>query len=158
METIHPEAVIESIHVLFDAIEARDWETAGLVLDDRITLDHSSLAGGAEREVSRAELLEAWRHSLHRGKRTFHTLSRFRVAEDQGDEVRIAFSAYVVNVLDEELGGGMWEAWGRHIVTLRLRPDGWRAARLVFEAVHTRGDDTVYRHMAAPTGEGSHAQ
>ncbi|MFC8221489.1 nuclear transport factor 2 family protein [Streptomyces sp. NPDC057362] len=150
------EDVLEAMHTLFDAIEARDWAAAGLVLDDRITLDHSSLAGGGEREVSRAELLAAWRRSLHAGKQTFHTLSRFRVAH-QDAAVRVTFSAYVVNVLDEELGGGMWEAWGRHIVTLRRRPDGWRAVRLVFDKAHTRGDERVYRHTAAPAGEDAHA-
>ncbi|MFB6818406.1 nuclear transport factor 2 family protein [Streptomyces sp. NPDC056347] len=157
MESMGSEDVVETMHTLFDTIEARDWEAAGRLLDDRITLDHSSLSGGSEREVGRAELLEAWRCSLHAGKRTFHTLSRFRV-EHQDSAVRVTFSAYVVNVLDEELGGGMWEAWGRHIVTLRRRPDGWRAVRLVFEKAHTRGDERVYRHTAAPAGEGSHAR
>lgn len=148
--------VVTLVRSLFDAIEERDWDEVGTVLAERVTVDHTSLVGGSPRQLSREELLTAWRRSMHPGKRTFHLLGHCRVSAD-GDTATAGFGVYVVNVLVDELGGGMWEAWGRHTVTFHRTAAGWRASRFVFDKLHTRGDETVYAHTADPDGEARHA-
>jgi hypothetical protein len=64
-----------------------------------------------------------------------------------GDTATAAVKGYAYNVLDEDLGGGMWEVWGAYKIPLRRSVAGWRASGITFRVWHSRGDDSVRTHM-----------
>jgi hypothetical protein len=132
------------VDAMFVAFEERDWDRFTGLLDDEVDLDHSSL--GAPRVRLRAgELIDRWRAALHERKKNFHLLSRFHV-DVAGGHATVSFNCYAANILDDSLGGGVWEVWGRHVITFRRTADGWRVAGMRFVKAHARGDERVHTH------------
>jgi hypothetical protein len=132
------------VDAMFVAFEERDWARFPDLLADEVDLDHTSL--GAPRVRLRApELIDRWRAALHERKKNFHLLSRFHtdIADEQAT---VWFNCYAANVLDESLGGGVWEVWGRHVITFCRTVSGWRVAGMRFVASHDRGDERVHTH------------
>ena len=64
-----------------------------------------------------------------------------------GDTATVAVKGYAYNVLDADLGGGMWEVWGAYDIPLRRDGAGWKATGITFNAWHRRGDDAVRTHL-----------
>jgi hypothetical protein len=72
-------------------------------------------------------------------------VSHYRVRVN-GDTATAAVKGYAYNVLDEDLGSGMWEVWGAYEIPLRRTDAGWRASGITFHTWHSRGDDSVRAH------------
>jgi hypothetical protein len=134
----------EIVDAMFVAFEERDWDRFVDLLDDEVELDHTSLGAPLVR-LRAAELIDRWRAALHERKKNFHLLSRFHVDSD-GEHATVWFNCYAANVLDDSLGGGVWEVWGRHVITFGRTPFGWRVSGMRFVRSHSRGDDRVHSH------------
>lgn len=141
---------------IFDAFEQRDWDCLRAAVADEVELDHTSLRGGQVERFTRDEIVAWWQSGLHPKKRNLHLQGRYRIRQ-QGDTASVSFNCYVLHALVEELGGGLWECWGRHTLSFRRTPDGWRATRFAFARFHARGDESVYRHTLPPAEAASAA-
>jgi SnoaL-like domain len=83
---------------------------------------------------------------LHPKKKSFHLVGHYRVRV-KDDATAVTVKGYAYNVLDEDLGGGMWEVWGAYDIPLRRTGDGWKATGIAFHAWHSRGDASVRAHL-----------
>ena len=90
--------------------------------------------------------MDGWRQGLHPRKKSFHLVGHHRVRVDR-DTATVAVKGYAYNVLDADLGGGMWEVWGAYDIPLRRDGAGWKATGITFNAWHRRGDDAVRTHL-----------
>jgi hypothetical protein len=140
--------IIELVDAIFDTVDAKNWDEAQALFESKVTVDFTSLNGGEPATISSAELVDGWRQGLHPRKKSFHLVGHYRVTTDSSTGTA-AVKGYAYNVLDAELGGGMWEVWGRYEIPVHHTPSGWRASGISFFAWHTRGDDSVRTHMLA---------
>jgi len=141
--------IIEFVDAIFDSVDAKDWDAAQALFDTEVLSDFTSLNGGEPATISNAQLVDGWRQGLHAKKKSFHLVGHYRVAVD-GDKATATVKGYAYNVLDADLGGGMWEVWGAYEIPVRRTPSGWKATGLSFFAWHTRGDDAVRTHLLQP--------
>jgi hypothetical protein len=137
--------ITEFVDSIFDTVDAKDWDALEKLFEPTVVLDFTSLDGGEPATMTNVQLADGWRHGLHAGKKTFHLVGHHRIRTD-GDTAAVTVKGYAYNVLDEDLGGGMWEVWGDYDVSLRRVGDGWRAEGLTFRAWHSRGDSAVRTH------------
>jgi SnoaL-like domain len=138
-------AIIDAINAIFDTCDAKDWDATEKLFAERLTADFTSLAGGEPAEISNAQLVDGWRTGLHARKQSFHLVGHYSVAVD-GDTALARVKGYAYNLLDADLGGGMWEVWGTYVLPFRRSGDGWKATGITFNARHSRGDGTVRTH------------
>ena len=141
----HPE-IAEFVDSIFDAVDAKDWDLAETLFEPVVNADFTSLGGGDPAPISNVQLVDGWRQGLHLKKKSFHLVGHHRVRAD-GDTADVHVKGYAYNVLDEDLGGGMWEVWGAYDIALRRTDVGWKAAGIAFHAWHSRGDDSVRTHV-----------
>ena len=74
------------------------------------------------------------RSELHAKKKTFHMVGHHRVRAG-GDTAAVTVKGYAYNVLDDDLGGGMWEVWGDYDVPLPRPASFFRIDRLPFDLI-----------------------
>lgn len=132
--------IIELVDSIFDTVDAKDWDAAEQLFEPTVVADF-----GEPATMSNVELVGGWREGLHARKKSFHLVSHYRVRIN-GETATAAVKGYAYNVLDEDLGGGMWEVWGAYEIPLRRTGAGWRASGITFHAWHSRGDDSVRTH------------
>jgi len=138
--------ITELVDSIFDTVDAKDWDAAEALFDTEVLADFSSLGGGEPATITNTQLVDGWRQGLHAKKKSFHLVGHHRVTVD-GDRGTAHVKGYAYNVLDDDLGGGMWEVWGAYEIPVRRTPVGWKAAGLSFFAWHTRGDDAIRSHV-----------
>jgi SnoaL-like domain len=138
--------IIEFIDSIFDTVDAKDWDTAEKLFAPTVDVDFTSLTGGEPAAVSNVQLVDGWRQGLHAEKKSFHLVGHYRVRVN-GDTAAVTVKGYAYNVLEEDLGGGMWEVWGDYDIPLRRADAGWEAAGITFRAWHSRGDESVRTHL-----------
>jgi len=135
--------IIELVDAIFDTVDAKDWDAVEQLFEPKVSVDF-----GEPATMSNVELVAGWRRGLHAKKQSFHLVSHHRVRVD-GDAATVAVKGYAYNVLDEDLGGGMWEVWGAYEIPLRRAGGRWRASGMTFRAWHSRGDEAVRAHTLA---------
>jgi hypothetical protein len=138
--------IIELVDSIFDTVDAKDWGAAERLFEPTVDVDFTSLTGGEPATITNVQLVDGWRQGLHSKKKSFHLVGHHRVRV-HGDTATVALKGYAYNVLDEDLGSGMWEVWGSYDIPLRRTDAGWRAAGLAFHAWHSRGDASVRTHV-----------
>jgi hypothetical protein len=138
--------IIELVNSIFDTVDAKDWKAVEGLLDETVRVDFTSLDGGEAATITGAQLAGAWQQGLHPRKKSFHMIGNHRVTID-GDTASATVKGYAYNALDAEVGGGVWEVWGRYELPLRRTPSGWRAAGITFDAWRSAGDASVRTHQ-----------
>jgi SnoaL-like domain len=138
--------IIDHVNSIFDSVDAKDWDRALTLFEPAVEVDFTSLNGGEPATITRDELVDGWRQGLHPRKKSFHLVGHYRVRVAD-DTAAVAVKGYAYNVLDEDLGGGMWEVWGAYDIPLRRTEAGWKAAGIAFRAWHSRGDESVRTHV-----------
>ena len=138
--------IIEFVDSIFDTVDAKDWAAAERLFDPTVNVDFTSLSGGEPATITTVQLVDGWRQGLHPRKKSFHLVGHHRVRVDR-DTATVAVKGYAYNVLDADLGGGMWEVWGAYDIPLRRDGAGWKATGITFNAWHRRGDDAVRTHL-----------
>jgi hypothetical protein len=137
--------IVEFVDSIFDTVDAKNWGAAENLFDSTVTVDFTSLDGGSPATITNAQLVDGWRNGLHAKKKSFHMVGHHRV-RTEGDTAAVTVKGYAYNLLDDDLGGGMWEVWGDYDIPLRRDGDGWKATRLTFRAWHSRGDAAIRTH------------
>lgn len=138
--------IIEVIDAIFDTVDAKAYDATERLFIEKVSVDFTSLNGGQPAEITRTQLVDGWRQGLHAKKKSFHLVGHYTIRRD-GDSATARVKGYAYNVLDEDLGGGMWEVWGSYDIPLRRTPEGWRATGITFRAWHSRGDASVRTHL-----------
>ncbi|KAA9373376.1 nuclear transport factor 2 family protein [Microbispora cellulosiformans] len=137
--------IVDVVTAVFDTVDAKNWPVCRELFDDEVDADFTSLNGGEPARIGADALVDGWRTGLHARKQSFHTVSNFAVTVD-GAEAHVTAKGYAYNVLDEGLGGGLWEVWGVYRLGLVRQAEGWKVTALTFDAWHTRGDEAVRAH------------
>ncbi|WP_216892925.1 nuclear transport factor 2 family protein [Nocardia alni] len=138
--------IITVIDAVFDTVDAKKFDQTEALFTENVWVDFTSLNGGEPATLTRTQLVDAWRQGLHPKKQSFHMVGHYRIAVD-GDTASAAVKGYAYNVLDADLGGGMWEVWGTYDIPLHRTADGWKASGITFHAWHSRGADSVRTHV-----------
>jgi hypothetical protein len=138
--------IIEFVDSIFDTVDAKDWDAAEKLFEPSVNADFTSLGGGEPARITNVQLVDGWRQGLHPKKKSFQLVGHYRVRVD-GDTATVAVKGYAYNVLDEDLGGGMWEVWGAYDILLHRTEAGWKATGMAFHAWHSRGDESVRTHV-----------
>lgn len=138
--------IVDAVDRIFDTVDTKDWDAVEHLFTDRVWADFTSLAGGEAAEISNVQLVDGWRAGLHAKKQSFHMVGHYRISVG-GDSAVAHVKGYAYNVLDTDIGGGMWEVWGSYDIPFRLTDADWRATGMTFNALHTRGDDKVRTHL-----------
>ena len=86
-------AAQEAVTRVFVSADRRDWEGLRRVLAESVALDYTSLSGGEPADISRDDLVTAWRGALGGFEATQHLLGSFVVDSVSPDEVRMRFYA-----------------------------------------------------------------
>jgi hypothetical protein len=137
--------IVDVVTAVFDTVDAKNWPVCQELFDDDVEVDFTSLNGGEPARITAAQLVDGWRTGLHPRKQSFHMVSNHAIAVD-GAEAGVTAKGYSYNLLDADLGGGMWEVWGRYRFRLVRQAEGWKVTALTFEAAHSRGDVAVRTH------------
>lgn len=138
--------IIERVDSIFDTVDAKDWDVVERLFEPMVDVDFTSLNGGEPATITNVQLVDGWRQGLHSKKKSFHLVGHHRVRLS-ADSATVALKGYAYNVLDEDLGGGMWEVWGSYDISLTRGDAGWRVDGLAFHAWHSRGDASVRTHV-----------
>jgi hypothetical protein len=138
--------IIEVIDAIFDTVDAKAFDATEALFTETVLADFTSLNGGEPATITRTQLVDGWRQGLHAKKKSFHLVGHYTIRVD-GDTAAARVKGYAYNVLDEELGGGMWEVWGAYDIPLQRTDRGWRASGISFYAWHSRGDEAVRTHV-----------
>ncbi|GII59381.1 hypothetical protein Pth03_77700 [Planotetraspora thailandica] len=137
--------IADVVTAVFDTADAKNWPVCQELFADEVAVDFTSLNGGEPATVTSAQLVAGWDTGLHAKKQSFHTVSNLAVTVD-GAEAGVTTKGYAYNLLDADLGGGIWEVWGVYHLRLVRQAEGWKVTALTFEAWHTRGDEAVRTH------------
>lgn len=138
--------IIELVDAIFDTVDAKDFDATERLFEREVTVDFTSLAGGEPAAITNVQLVDGWRQGLHAKKHSFHLIGHYRIAQI-GDAAAVTVKGYAYNLLDDDLGGGMWEVWGDYDIPVRRTGEGWKATGITFRAWHRRGDESVRTHV-----------
>ncbi|GII30858.1 nuclear transport factor 2 family protein [Planotetraspora mira] len=133
------------VTAVFDTTDAKNWPVCQELFDDEVAVDFTGLGGGKPSTVTSAQLVDGWKTGLHARKQSFHTVSNYAINVD-GAEAGVTAKGYAYNLLDADLGGGIWEVWGVYRLRLVRQAEGWKVTAMAFEPRRTRGDDAVRTH------------
>ncbi|HET6711653.1 nuclear transport factor 2 family protein [Amycolatopsis sp.] len=139
------EEIADLLGDLFAGFESRDWDRMADLVAEKVHLDHTSLGAPAPEDLTGEAIVARWGRGLHERKKNFHLLSRPRIRVS-GSRAEVTVNCYACNVLDADLGGGVWECWGRHDISWQHTENGWKATAFVFTVAQTRGDERVHTH------------
>jgi hypothetical protein len=81
-------AILDTVVTLFVATDQRDWERVRSCLASPVTLDMTSLAGGAPSRLEPSEVVDGWRNGLRAIDHVHHQLGNFTV-RIHGDEAEV---------------------------------------------------------------------
>ncbi|WP_412537905.1 nuclear transport factor 2 family protein [Longispora sp. K20-0274] len=139
------QTITDTVNAVFDTVDAKDWPAARELFADEVDVDFSSLAGGGPARVTADQLIAGWQAGLHARKASWHLVGHHRIVVD-GETATVALKGQAWNRLDEELGGGLFETWGRYELRLRRVGPAWLVDGFVYESQLVRGSDAVRSH------------
>ncbi|HSM14720.1 MAG TPA: nuclear transport factor 2 family protein [Thermoanaerobaculia bacterium] len=73
------ERIVDTIHALFSATDARDWDGVEECFAERVRFDTTSLVGGEPVELAPSEITEAWDRELAPILHVHHQVGNLRV-------------------------------------------------------------------------------
>jgi len=73
------ERIVDTIHALFLATDARDWDDVESCFAERVRFDMTSLTGGEPSELTPREITEAWDAGLASILHVHHQIGNLRV-------------------------------------------------------------------------------
>jgi SnoaL-like domain len=135
-------AAQDAVTRAFVCADRRDWQGLRGVLADTVALDYTSLTGGEPADISREDLLTAWRGTLGGFEATQHLLGSFVVDSVSPEQVRMRFYAIATHVLHRGYGDSTWTVAGHYDATLR-QEDGWRLAGLTLHVDWAAGNQQL---------------
>ncbi len=130
------------------AVDAKDWTQARGYFADTITVDFTSLVGGAPATIPADALIDGWSANLTDSKASFHLRGNHRVAFDGPDTATMHSHGYAWNRMDagaDPANGGdpMWEVWGTYVHEFARSDAGWKVTAMTFEMTAERGNPFV---------------
>ena len=101
------------------AVDAKDWTLARSFFADEITVDFTSLVGGAPATIPADALIAGWSGNLTNEKQSFHLRGNHRLVWVGAEEAVLHSHGYAWNrmeagALPENGSDPMWEVWGTY--------------------------------------------
>jgi len=130
------------------AVDAKDWGAARSYFAETITVDFSSLVGGAPATIPADALIDGWAGNLTAEKTSLHLRTNHRVAFSDPDTATLVSHGYAWNrmergALPENGGEALWEVWGTYTHAFARTETGWTVTAMTFTATAERGNAFV---------------
>ena len=124
------------------AVDRKEWDRARSFFTDEITIDFSSLVGGAPAKIPADALIDGWSANLGPSKTSHHQRGHGLVTWDGPDRATVESAGYAWNRLEGK-GDPLWEVWGDYTHQLVRTEEGWKVEAMTFEVTHQRGNEWV---------------
>lgn len=138
-------AIIDVITDTAAGADRHQWDRVRAALADTVTLDYTSLWGGAPSTLSAEDVVEQWSGLLPGFDATQHLVTNHAISTTAAD----AAAAEADFQAAHRLGGEMWILMGRYRYELVKRDGSWRITRLVMTWTHETGDRGLLKKAAA---------
>lgn len=122
---VERERIVDTIHALFSATDARDWEGVEACLAERVRFDMASLTGGEAAELSASEITEGWDRRLAPIPQVHHQIGNLRVRLG-GDRAIAHCHGTAHHFRPVASGRNVRTFVGTYEFRLRLEDDEWR--------------------------------
>ncbi|MGK8524898.1 nuclear transport factor 2 family protein [Nocardia asteroides] len=117
----------------------REWDKLADVFTDTVTLDYTSLNGGAPVVLTPAQIATAWQEALGGFTATQHLLGNHLVSID-GDSAECTASFQATHRKSDPYGASLWTLGGTYRFGLVRASGAWRISELVMTAVWGDGN------------------
>ncbi|MEL7261931.1 MAG: nuclear transport factor 2 family protein [Pseudomonadota bacterium] len=148
-ETLVDHAELVRIADALDAaVDAKDWVQARTFFTDTITVDFTSLVGGAPATIPADGLIAGWSANLTDEKASFHLRGNHRITFEEDGAATLQSHGYAWNrmergALPENGGDPMWEVWGTYEHSFVPTDTGWKIDGMTFVVTAERGNAFV---------------
>jgi hypothetical protein len=124
---------------LFTATDRRDWARVEACLAPRLTLDMTSLAGGAPQEITGASLAAMWRDGLASIDHVHHQVGNLvvHVSGDEADATCYGIALHHRKIASPRATRVFVGSYRIHLARLGGR---WRIDRFVFDLAFLEGN------------------
>ncbi|MBW4709071.1 nuclear transport factor 2 family protein [Roseobacter sp. YSTF-M11] len=153
-DPVTPDTVIDRLELIRiadaidTAVDAKDWDAARAFFTKEITVDFTSLVGGAPATIPADGLITGWATNLAGEKESFHLRGNHQIAFETPDRAIMHSHGYAWNRMDsgalvDNGGNAMWEVWGTYMHGFERTENGWRVNAMTFSATAERGNTYV---------------
>lgn len=122
--------------------DRRQWDALAEVFADEVTLDYTSLAGGAPAQVGCDALVGSWRQLLGTMTATQHLLGNHLVTVD-GDAAECTAQFQATHLADMAPGEGRWILGGHYRFGLIRVSGQWRISALTMTVAWSSGNQAI---------------
>ncbi len=136
------ETIVETCSRMTWHADRREWNELIEVFDDEVTLDYTSLQGGAPQRLARAAVVDAWRGMFERLQATQHLVSNHLVSLD-GDAATCTASFQATHLGMATFGSPLWVLGGHYRFELSRREGRWRVCSVQMTASWAWGNRDV---------------
>ncbi|WEX73919.1 nuclear transport factor 2 family protein [Sinorhizobium numidicum] len=138
-ETIGPDdraAIIDTITDIAAGADRHQWDRVRGAFADNVTLDYTSLWGGAPATQSADEVVKQWSGPLTGFDRTLHLVTNHAIVKSAGATATAEADFQAVH----RIGDKFWVLMGRYRYDLTKVNAAWKVSRLVMTYTHETGD------------------
>jgi SnoaL-like domain len=135
----------DALLTLFFATDRRDWDTVRALLADRVTLDYTSLNGGAPATLRGDDVVTAWKALLPGFDATHHHITVITSSARPDGSVDIVANGTATHRLATTSGEPLWTIAGYYNANLTPDAGRWTITALTFTATWGSGN----QHLVA---------
>jgi len=151
------EGVSAVVTRLLHAVDDLDWDTVRALLADQVSLDYTSLWGGAPQQLSGDEVVATWRQLVPGFDATQHLTGPVVVtaADDSGAVCTTTVRGY--HTLVEGGHTGVWMVAGRYHITLTPAPvaPAWRINGITLRVSYEEGSRVLVEQARTRVAAGA---
>lgn len=127
------QSIVDVVNGVAIYADLRQWDRLRELYTDEVTIDYTSLVGGASAQVKAADLIAGWQIGLSRYQATQHLLGNHRVSVE-GETAQALVYVQAIHWLPQLNGESRWTVHGYYDYGLERIEGRWRIARHVFTA------------------------
>jgi hypothetical protein len=125
---------------ILQAVDARDWESARGCFADTVSVDYSSLFGGAPEKLAADVLIERWRGLLPGFDATQHITGPVLVSALAPNNAAARTAVRGYHYVKGAPGGEIWVVAGHYQMRFAKIDGAWRITALTLEAAYQEGN------------------
>lgn len=130
--------ISQTVGHLFAGVDARDWDLVRATFADSVTLDFTSMNGGAPAVLTPDEIINAWAAFLPGFDSTHHQISDIRV-----NSTDARATVHYHGTADHRLGSAVWTVSGHYETELVRIGGDWKISAHTFHLESQSGDTTL---------------
>lgn len=141
--------IADAVTGMLHAIDALDWPAAQAHLADQVTLDYTSLFGGAVETIDGAAVVDRWRGLLPGFDATQHLTGPVVTTELGDREARCRTTVRGYHVFTEDGVTRRWMVAGNYDMRLLRDADRWRISAITLTVIDEEGDRGLVERATA---------